>query len=369
MNLRSILDNARSVSKNNRKLVIFQLYELLRLRLGASKLGADDYYLYELYDDNRYTFSDKSEFLGWRVSSEVDQVLNSDDWRIFANDKVQFHMKMAESGFRTPKIIALFNDNNPPESSINLLTTPEEAREFLLNNDIYPVFMKPVHGTYGRGGFSAVSVCKNSSNIQLGDGSIKSISGIVNQFREKWAKGYIIQELLTPHPEVEALVGRRLSSLRVIVLRIKDRPHIFRVVWKLPTGRNMSDNFMHGELGNLIANVNPQDGVVTNIVGKVDGRVSETNTHPDTGRDLSGISVPLWPEVVKYCEHASDLFSGLSMQHWDIAICTEGPVALELNVEGSLDLHQLAAQKGVYTEFLKNTIQQNRRNFGSKPGQ
>ena len=46
------------------------------------------------------------------------------------------------------------------------------------------------------------------------------------------------------------------------------------------------------------------------------------------------------------------------MQHWDIAICPEGPIALEVNVEGSVDLHQLASRKGIYDEYLQNVMRQ-----------
>ena len=355
MNLKAIYNDARRASTGGGKSVILQILDIVKLRLGPTKLGADDYYLYELYK-NHYSFRDKSKFLGWRASETIDRILNLDEWREFANDKLKFHIKMSENGFRTPKIKAIFHDRHLNIPDIKQLTTAEEAEVFLLNSDIYPVFMKPVHGTYGRGGFSVLSVCKETKSLKIGNGTKTPVSDVVKKFGEKWTNGYIIQELLTPHPEVEALVGQRLSSVRVIVLRINDKPHIFRAVWKLPTGNNMSDNFMHGELGNLIANVNPSNGNVTNVVGKVNGRIDESRSHPDTGCEISGLSVPMWTQIVQYCESASDLFPGLSMQHWDIAICPEGPNALELNVEGSLDLHQLAARSGVYTDELINAL-------------
>ncbi len=51
------------------------------------------------------------------------------------------------------------------------------------------------------------------------------------------------------------------------------------------------------------------------------------------------------------CLAAATIAPELRFQHWDVALTGDGPVLLELNVQGSLDLVQLAAQKGIY-EFL-----------------
>jgi len=358
MDIKTLLKNAHFTFQKTGKSLHSQFYELIWLRLGLSKLGADDYYLYKLYDDSLYSFKDKTQFIGWRTSMKIDKALNHDESRVFANDKLEFSMKMSNAGLRTPKILAVFNEDNIPISSVNQLSTTDEASTFLRMKNIYPVFIKPVHGTYGRGGFSAITVCTSNSTLKIGDGSQRSISEVIDQFKQKWAKGYIIQELLTPHSEVVSLIGQRLSSLRVIVILTHGKPHIFRAVWKLTAGRNMSDNFMHGKLGNLIANVNPENGNVTNVTGMRDGKMVPMNTHPDTGANLTGISVPLWTDVVEYCKQSSSLFPGLKMQHWDIAICPEGPIALEVNVEGSVDLHQLASRKGIYDEYLQNVMRQ-----------
>ena len=84
---------------------------------------------------------------------------------------------------------------------------------------------------------------------------------------------------------------------------------------------------MHGELGNLIANVNIETGKITNAVGMSDGEVVVIPKHPNSGVTLTDLSVPLWSEIVSFCFKAAPIFPGLAMQHWDIAICPEGPVA------------------------------------------
>ena len=192
MDIKTLLKNAHFTFQKTGKSLHSQFYELIWLRLGLSKLGADDYYLYKLYDDSLYSFKDKTQFIGWRTSMKIDKALNHDESRVFANDKLEFSMKMSNAGLRTPKILAVFNEDNIPISSVNQLSTTDEASTFLRMKNIYPVFIKPVHGTYGRGGFSAITVCTSNSTLKIGDGSQRSISEVIDQFKQKWAKGYII---------------------------------------------------------------------------------------------------------------------------------------------------------------------------------
>lgn len=341
-------------SKAGQKSFFSQISEILRLRFFHNKLGPSEYYLYRLYDDATYSFAQKAEFAGWRYSQYLDQRFNDDRWRIFANDKIVFYSMMEAHGLAYPHVVALFDENKKaaPKQS-RLLDSTQAAEDFLRDPAIYPIFFKPVSGTYGRGAFSAISYDRGTDAIRMGNGESIPLNNVLEMFQEKWARGYIMQKLLEPHPEVAALVGNRLSSLRIIVLLTNDGPVIFRAVWKLPTGRNMSDNFMHGETGNLIANVDLGTGLIGHAVTGVGANIRRVEHHPDTGLPLSNSRVPLWEETRNLVMAGASLFPGLRMQHWDVALCPEGPVALEVNVEGSLDLHQLAGSKGIHDETMR----------------
>ena len=354
----TVLAGARAVARSHSKGVLAQVSDIVRLRLGPTKLGADDYFLYRLWDDAQYPFDAKREFVGWRLSRELDRCLNDEASRKYANDKLEFARAMRAAGLATPAIRAVYGERSPGLEGVLSLSDRAQSAAFLQDPELYPVFMKPVHGTYGRGGFSALSWDASAQRIVLGDGSSKSPEQVAEDFTQAWAHGYIVQELLQPHPEVVAVLGERLSSLRVIVLLVAGEPRIFRAVWKLPTGRNMSDNFMHGELGNLIANIVIQTGRIDSAVGMRNGRTEAIPQHPDTAVALTNLKVPLWDEVTEYCKKAAQLFPGLRMQHWDIALTPDGPVALEVNVEGSMDLHQLAGGGGVYNATLKSLQQE-----------
>lgn len=116
----------------------------------------------------------------------------------------------------------------------------------------------------------------------------------------------------------------------------------------------MTDNFMHGETGNLIACVDITTGRISNAVTCTEGITVVVERHPDTGARLSNNEVPMWEEVKKLVTAGATLFPGLRMQHWDVALCPDGPVALEVNVEGSMDLHQIAGFKGINDKTMKS---------------
>lgn len=351
----SYLQQALAVQKASRKGVLSQLAEMVSLRLFHNKIGPSEYYQYKIYDPAHST-AQQREFVGWRRSAQIDKLLNDDRWRIFANDKVIFYSMMEANGLRYPQVVALFDLRKRNLKNCTLLHSLDAAGAYLRDSSNYPLFIKPVSGTYGRGAFSAVGYDSQTDAVKLGNGELKQVSEIVKMFQFPWAQGYVLQKLLQPHKDVAEIVGPRLSSLRVIVVLQKDGPKVFRAVWKLPTGNNMSDNFMHGETGNLIGNVDLESGKIKFAVTGVGANIRKVDTHPNTGKSLTDIPVPLWNEVKQYVTAGALLFPGLKMQHWDIALCPEGPIALEVNVEGSMDLHQIASNKGVQDNVMRELL-------------
>lgn len=81
------LKHARQVSKTVGKGIVPQIAKIIGLRFFHTKLGPSEYYLYRLYDDGVHNDRTRKQFVGWRHSLSLDKRLNSDHWRIFANDR------------------------------------------------------------------------------------------------------------------------------------------------------------------------------------------------------------------------------------------------------------------------------------------
>jgi hypothetical protein len=78
--------------------------------------------------------------------------------------------------------------------------------------------------------------------------------------------------------------------------------------------------------------------------------------HPDTGRTLTGATLPDWQQAVKLCLDVTATLPGIPMQAWDIALTSRGPVILEVNVNGGMRLPQLTRQGGLYTDEMREFL-------------
>jgi len=75
------------------------------------------------------------------------------------------------------------------------------------------------------------------------------------------------------------------------------------------------------------------------------------------GNPVVGIIIPDWEELTERVRKAAAAFPGIRTQSWDVALSNCGPVLIEVNYGGDLNLGQLAYGKGVldevYAEHLR----------------
>jgi hypothetical protein len=331
--------------------VAADLLEALRLRASSESLSFREYFFYRLYAPSM-TRDERRRFVGWRREVEIDRSLNKAGWRAVANDKLLFYSTLAGFGLPFPRLRAIYSQHGRYLEGVPRLNSESSLAALCRDPGSFPVFAKPLMGSYGRGAFSIMGYDATDDALLIGDGQRKPVRDAVAQFMEPACGGYLFQALVEPHPATEAVCGPKITSARVVVLLGPQGPVLFRCVWKIPTGRNMSDNFMHGETGNLLGHVDTQSGAITRVISGVGLGLRELRVHPDTGVRFDPFVLPCWPEVRDLCLRAAPCYPGLRLQHWDIALSRDGPQILEVNVEGSLDLHQLAGGKGVMDEDL-----------------
>jgi hypothetical protein len=168
--------------------------------------------------------------------------------------------------------------------------------------------------------------------------------------------GFVIQRRLTPDPRLVGRFGPCLWSVRVIMLLTPVGPLLHRAVAKIATGQNPADNFWRR--GNIVGAIDTQTGQIMSVVQGSGADMAINVPHPDTGRPITGTAIPDWKALSALMELAARLFPGIRTQSWDIALTDKGPIALEVNFGGDLNLTQLASGKGVlddtYREHLRS---------------
>jgi hypothetical protein len=118
--------------------------------------------------------------------------------------------------------------------------------------------------------------------------------------------------------------------------------------WKVPAGANVADNFWRP--GNILCALGPASGTVRRAVRSHGSSLEEIETHPDSGARILGFTLPCWREVVSLTLDAARSFAPLPFQGWDVAVCPDGPLLVELNAGSDFGLPQLATGRGLADE-------------------
>jgi Sugar-transfer associated ATP-grasp len=159
-----------------------------------------------------------------------------------------------------------------------------------------------------------------------------------------------------PHPAIREICGDTLSTIRMIVFLSDDGPRLLRAIWKIPQGLNVTDNFSHGTSGNLLGQIDLKSGRVLKAIAGIGASRSLAKVHPDTGRCIIGVILPDWQNAVKICLNTAMALPGLRLQSWDVAMCPDGPLLLEVNATGDLDLVQYAYRAGFFDTELRRAL-------------
>jgi len=335
-----LMQHALAVRRLTGKPVIRQLLEILRLSMGEHRLGMSEYYELGVFDDSAFPPGKKSDCIGWRASQKIDKQLNHSNWRATANDKVLNYALLQHYGYPAPETIATFSPHKRRVGKEVSLSTEGALEDFLSHTMPFPVFIKPIHGSYGRGTFllnsyDAASQCFIDSN-----GKTLPLSELMNTCLTHQYAGMLFQKRLQPHDDVLEWIGSTTSCVRVIVVLHKGTPKVHMVFWKIARTRNITDNFHMGSTGNLLAWIDKDSGRVTRVVTGLWPTGEDVTQHPDTAQELLGRTLPDWRKAMDLCVSASVQFQGLRLQHWDVAFCKGGPVLMELNTEADLGVPQ-----------------------------
>jgi hypothetical protein len=331
-----------------------QVGEIWRLRFGPGKLAPDEYYAYQLYDDRRFSFADKRAFLGRAVQTRIIRQGNRAlEWWMVAHDKLLFYSMLKGLGLPVPESVALYHGTRR-FGAVGVLASPDELARHLRTGLPYPCFGKPVTGIRSVGVAALEAYRKEDDALILHDGTTVGVEAFVREIEPYRKEGYLFQEMLRPHAELEAVCGPRVSTVRLIVLLEDQGPSVLHALWKVPLGANPADNFWRP--GNMLAALDAASGRVGRVIQGVGPDQRQLDRHPETGQPLLGMALPDWNAAVELCLSAAKALPGLRMQAWDVAPTDRGPVLVEVNIGGDFNLPQLAHARGLMDERFRRFL-------------
>jgi hypothetical protein len=325
--------------------------EMFALSRGIGNLHPQEYFYYQLYDDQKYTWEEKMAFFGKQASLELDANYLKNAWTHVTADKLVLSALLSGYGFPVPTTFAVyhrFRENGGATS----LRDAEGVAAFLRSGAVYPFFSKPVGGTNSLGVAAVEAYDRAADSLRFKGGRVASVDDFTQAIGAHAKDGYCFQRPLRPHPELVGLCGDRMSSLRVFILQDSDGPEILRASWKIAVGDNPADNFWRP--ANLLAAIDVASGRVTRVVQGAGPKLVELEAHPDTGARLLDVELPLWTEVRDCCLRGANTLPNCHVQGWDVAVTDSGPVLIELEGDGGHpQMVQLAQGRGLYSGSFK----------------
>jgi hypothetical protein len=320
-------------------------------RFGSGRLTLSEFCIYNLHRLSGLSSDDRRAFVGDRGTAVLIEILSDDYSKILNLDKLTCDHVARTAGVPVPEIYALYAPRPRPGAFRNL-TNAHELRDFLSGWQRFPIYCKPACGDVP----GIVPIGSGSHNFQIerwaydhavidGDRTV-SIEGLAARLTEPTGLGFLLMEALRPHSDIADVAGDSVSGVRLHVLRMRNGPLIFKPVWKITRQGAVVDNFQHGRSGNLLASVDVATGRVERVVGGRGRHQLVNPPHPDTGRELTGFQLPHWEAITQVVLDGSELFPGFLCQGWDVAICEDGPVLIEVNWFGNPDIAQLSYGRG-----------------------
>ncbi len=336
----SIPDNLQVALSSGRKMSAI-LREVASLRRGTGRLAPSEYFYYRLWDP-ALTSDQKRAFVGKQAQHRMHVACNDRHWYQTAADKILFHTIMAGAELPVPAVMAITQAGRSLRGAVNL-SGEKAMAAFLRHPTIYPLFAKPAAGKYSLNVISADAYDPASDELVLLGGARQAVLTTAQMLAA--GAGYVLQPRLRPDAEIAAKFRPRLCSVRLLVFIRPNGPQIHRAVAKIATGDNPADNYWRP--GNMLGAIDLSSGRIRGVVRGTGAQTRRDEPHPDTGLPVIGFGIPHWCKLCELAREAAAIFPGIRTQSWDVALTDQGPVFLEVNFGGDLNLAQLAEGRGV----------------------
>ncbi len=328
--------------------------EIARLSFGPGKVSTEEYFDLRLYDDQALGGQDKKTFLGMRGSKQIGLEANQNEhWFSVVSDKIVFYTLMAGYGFPTIKQKALYHPHLAMPA-FNMQRKADDIVQFLKTTTDFPLFGKPCNSSLSLGTVSIDGRDETTGELILRGGRRVAPEALAHEITVRYVGGYMFQERLEAHPDMQALMGDRIGTIRVYTTFGPKGPKVFRACWKVAAGSNRADNFWRN--GNMLAAVNTVSGTVTRVIRGIGPMQEEIVTHPDTGATLLGAKVPCWHEALELAKATARNLPHVPLIGWDIAVTGRGPLLVEANNTPDFRLVEMCERRGALDDELKEFL-------------
>lgn len=218
-------------------------------------------------------------------------------------------------------------------------TTEKELSLFFCGSK-FPLVIKPLNGANGIG-FDIIDKYDPDRETvtlrQMGEQTLKAFKTTL--FADETGKdGFVIQEYIDQHHEVDCFFSNSVNSLRVVThMDKRGNISVDCALMKFGAGKSITDN--NNTDGRVFSFMDITNGSLGN---GFTGSSSQTpiELHPDSNLKIPGYTIPFWKESLELALTAHSHLPYLRHIGWDIAISSDGPLIIELNSFLAISVYQ-----------------------------
>jgi hypothetical protein len=320
--------------------------EIWDLGLGPGRLTPADYFLFQLYDDKRYSVQEKKRFISDRQHWKIASKCSNHAWEGLTEDKWIIYNLLERNGFRTPRTLAVIDQSIRSFGSDQKITSPAMLKDFLRELNSFPVFGKANSGIGSFGAFVIAGV--DGDHVLLEQAEPMTFERLFEKVIG--TRTFLLQAFVQNHSTILAL-SKYVATVRAINFVKSNEVSTPFMLLKIPAATSIADNYWRP--GNLLADLDPMTGVIRRVVRGKGLELEELSKHPETGTPLLGLALPHWDELRAVNDACARLFAAMRYHSFDIALTVEGPLVIEANIGGNFELPQLATGSGLLTDEVR----------------
>ena len=308
-----------------------QLAEMSYLKL-RNGVGPAHYNIAGLYR-RKFTWQQKLEYLSERDYQTAMNKINPNRYYVIANNKLATYALLRSYDIPTPITYGGINVEHGWTFDGQPLKTADDLGNLLRRLQADEVCFKLISGLRGAGFIKAgIKLGTEQIHIRvLPDGPQISIDGFFEQhLLTSLHDGYLIQEVITQHPEVARFNPSSLNTIRSwVVQREPGEWYMFFAILRMGIGNSTVDNLSAGGISSWIDVSSGRLDAATRVdYDRVDR--SAHATHPTSGVLLENQVVPMWEETVELAKRAARVAPYFRAVAVDVAFGVDGPMIMEL---------------------------------------
>jgi Sugar-transfer associated ATP-grasp len=300
--------------------------DLFRAVIGRQQMRMDEFFIQGAWMGPSV---ERAAFVGTSANGRLNRSLiapGPDDQSSLITDKFQAGLVLARGGFPVPMIKAVFAAKGSFADSL-ALRKPENLADWLSDPDNLPAFAKPIGGAMALG--SVPIFMAGPGKVDIG-GQTVEVATLAGEVAEHYPDGWLIQELLRQPPDIEALIGPAIGTVRLVTLWEASGPEVLYGVWRHPAPGTWVDSAIHGAPNTGCA-LDGEGMVIRAQLGDLFSGKAITQSRINPDLPLVGKKLEQWDEIVAIGRAAHRLFPGHALIGWDFAMTVQGPVIGEVN--------------------------------------